>query len=1006
MVRALFLLLCLPAIANAQLPGETTTPSPDRGYIVRQYSGDNGLPQSSARDLLLDRNHFLWIATENGLVRFDGQHFHLYNAANTPVLRMNRFAVLSANRRHEVLIRSEFDPSVIFRVQPDYRIVVDTPATRLPNKLISYHSNGIFDLAPLLATKDPALDTLLQSSTYWIIDENEAVIRSTDDWYFLSRQPARMIRLSVPPAGGQPVYAFFKEDVFGTLAATGCRFFRHGRPVDIKIDPSLKPLLNAIAAPTSDAVSIYTKGDLVITRVGADIYTLRLDADTLKANLLFGGLQFLENQSSYSFQYDSSSGKLFVGTVKDGLFVVSPREFHVLGFPVKDYTSNVFMACQPIAGKRVLTSNGIFDLEHREGDVLFAAAKRPDRHCLFKTGDGRIWMSLDKKLYVYDSSFTYPVLPAPLAIDSYLSHILETSDGAVWISSLYSLWRYKDGELRPILTRVPAFMRHNIETIEEITPGTLWIGTWDGIFRLDMSTGQLLPEPVLPHVYARTIFRARDGSIWIGTYGNGYFKYLAGRFIPLPQDDHKYLLAAHAFLEDDKGFFWISTNHGLFRVRKSELDKSASGGGNAVFFEYFDKTFGFKTNEFNGGCTPAAFKDRQGHFYFPSLDGLVFFDPDSVRRELPGTAVLIDDLMVDSMSFDNAHPRVSADFNRIVADVSTPYYGPADNLHLEYIIDPMSDKWYPVGGDGKIVINRLPYGHYTLLVRDRLGADEQGAAAIVFEVLPHWYNTWLFYVFLIAVFLGLALILYKLRTRFLIRQNLRLQDKVEERTRELEESSLVKEKLVSVIMHDLRSPLFSMSLLLDHVAVRHREMTVQELDDVLTQVGDANRDLCRFSNDFLAWYNAQKEGFVVRNEMVELEPFVRETAALYQDIARRKGLTLVEAIPAGIFLYTDRNILAVVIRNLLDNSIKYTRTGGVRIEAQKMAGNILIHIRDTGVGMTGKKIAALLDEEKTIDATTSFGYRFVIELLQRLNSRLHIESTPGKGTDITLSFGL
>lgn len=1007
MVRTLCLLLFLPVVVCAQLSGPETTPSPDRDYIVQQYNGDNGLPQSSVRDLLFDRNHFLWIATENGLVRFDGLRFRLYNTENTPVLRMNRFVILSRNRQAEVLIRSEFDHSVIFKVRPDYQIDVDTPATHLPYKLISFHSNGVFDLSSLHSgTTAPALDTLLQSPYYWIIDENEAVIRSSDDWCFLSRNPARIVHLPVPPAHGQPRLAFFKKDVFGILGPGANQFFRHGEPANIVVDTSLKPLLDGIAGPTPNAVSVYTKGDLVVARLGTDVYTLRLDGDTLKAGLLFRDLDFLQNLSFYAFQYDSSSGKLFIGTLNQGLYIVSPREFHLLDFPVKDYPSNIFMAGQPLPGDRLLTTNGIFDLAHRQKDVVFAAANRPDRHCLFQSSDGRIWMSQQKRLYVYDSNFTHPDLLVPFPLDSYVSDIRETSDGAIWISSLFSIWRYKDGILHPVLGSVPAFMRHNIETIAEVTPGTLWIGTWDGIYLLNMHTGQLMPQPVLPHVYARTIFRAADGSIWIGTYGNGYFKYVDGRFVALPEDAHKYLSTAHAFLEDSLGFFWISTNHGLFRIRKRELDSSAAGSGGAVFFEYFDKTFGFNTNEFNGGCDPAAFKDRQGRFYFPSLDGLVYFKPDSVRRELPATCLLIDGLSVDAVPFDRKHSTVSADFNMIAANVSAPYYGPGDNLRLEYIIGPIGEKWYPIGSDGKIVINRLPYGHYTLRVRDRLGADVLASTAVDFEVLPRWYNTRLFFVFLLAGFFGLALVLYKLRTRFLIRQNMRLQQAVEERTMELEESSLVKEKLVSVIMHDLRSPLFSMSLLLDHVAKHHREMTASELDGVLTQVGDANKDLCRFSNDFLTWYNAQKEGFVVRNELFELDVFIRETAGLYHDIARRKGLTMEEHIPAGIFLYTDKNILAVVIRNLLDNAIKYTRSGGVRIEAGKTNEAVVIHIRDTGIGMTPEKIARVLSEAGTVEGSSGFGYRFIIELLQRLNGQLHIEGTPGKGSDITLSFSL
>ncbi|HVU99576.1 MAG TPA: hypothetical protein VHE34_30350 [Puia sp.] len=104
-----------------------------------------------------------------------------------------------------------------------------------------------------------------------------------------------------------------------------------------------------------------------------------------------------------------------------------------------------------------------------------------------------------------------------------------------------------------------------------------WIATRDGIYVYDLARESIHKDPILPHVYARNIYKARDSSIWVATYGNGFYKYEAGKFIPIPLDAEKYLSTAHTFLEDDNGFFWINTNHGLFRTRKSDLDDYTNG---------------------------------------------------------------------------------------------------------------------------------------------------------------------------------------------------------------------------------------------------------------------------------------------------------------------------------------------------------------------------------------------------------------------------------------------
>src|ERR1700755_1924256 len=105
-------------------------------YDIKQYNSENGLPQNSATGLLLDKNDFLWITTQNGLVRFDGRRFKIYDKSNTPAIRSNRFTVIAESSQREVLLGSSFDPAEIFKVGPDYKLVTDTARTRLPHKFL------------------------------------------------------------------------------------------------------------------------------------------------------------------------------------------------------------------------------------------------------------------------------------------------------------------------------------------------------------------------------------------------------------------------------------------------------------------------------------------------------------------------------------------------------------------------------------------------------------------------------------------------------------------------------------------------------------------------------------------------------------------------------------------------------------------------------------------------------------------------------------------------------
>lgn len=1022
--RVFFFFFLIQSVAVAQKDGDLPAMLHNDRYIITRYNSENGLPQNSAKDLLLDRNNFLWIATENGLVRFDGQRFRVYNTSNTPFLQTNRFAIISETPQRDVLFTSGFDASLIYKAMPDYRLMIDSPASRLPHKLICYHSNGIFDAAPMFARYarhgsplDPSpgsppgdttlLNALLHASSFWVLDKKEAVVRYVDDWYYLNNASGEVIKLPVAPEHKETQQAFFCHNIFGILREKGkILFFRNGRPAAITVDRTVTALLQSALATPSPGILFYTKGSLVIAKVANSIYTLHIDRDTMKATLLFQDLPFLENQPSYSFQYDSISERLFVGTQNEGLFVVTKRKFHTLAFGTNDFTSNVFMAFLLLPGEKILTSNGILD--RTGGSTLFTEEERIDRHAMFRSSNGRIWLTRNKRLLSYDSSFSGKIVEDSLPLDSYTTSFLEGTDHALWISTVSSILRRENGKLTVVLDRYPPFVKNNIETMAEVFPGILWIATRNGIYAYHMADNKLEEQPLFPHIYARNIFRARDGSIWVGTYGNGYFKYLHGDLISLPLDPQKYLAATHTFAEDDMGFFWIPTNHGLFRIKKSDLDSFAIDNKKNIYFDYFERSAGFNTNEFNGGCSPVSLKDPQGNFYFPSLNGMVWFNPDSIGSELPDRNLFIDNFSVDSASLDHTQAlRIKPDFLRIVVDLSTPFYGLAENLRLEYKIDPVGEKWYPVEAGGKIIINRLPYGKYILRVRKMNGWKEENFAyvSIPFEVLPQWYNTWLFYGLLAVLLICMVLLVLRLRTRFLLRQNIRLQRKVEERTEELEQSTALKEKLLSVIVHDLRSPLFSQSLLIGFLAENHPRMDPAELGEILEQLEESSKGICQFSTDFLTWYNSQMHGFTIRKEPIELAGFARATGAFYKNMADRKGLPLHYDISPGLLLFSDRNILAVVIRNIMDNAIKYTKSGSIRIRAEEDDGAIRIQVRDTGAGMSAARIREILSytEKETGKVTSTFGYRFITELTRKLGGHLHIESDPGKGTVVTVT---
>jgi len=986
-----------------------------KNYDIRQYNSESGLPQNSATGLLLDKNNFLWVTTQNGLVRFDGQRFRIYDKSNTPAIRSNRFSVIAESSQREVLLGSSFDPAEIYKVQPDYTVVTDTRRSQIAHKFLHINATGFFDCTPLFShyakgsngVDSIFLNRLVASETFVILNDHEVVVRdSLNAWYYLNNESAEVSRISI---GFNPesTHFFFLAGVFCAFSESGeWRFFRHGKEIKPRVDTAVSALMGK-ARPWLKPM-LGPGADQVLVRAGNDIYELYFRDDVLRARIIFPDLKVLDRLIATSFLFDRKNQRLFIATVTSGFIMVTRKIFRTVGFSSTDRLNNAFKAILLLPNHKILTQNGVLDFGGAN-DRQSTESVRPDGNCFYKARNGEIWVSREKRLHIYDNNFSKELYVDSLPLDSYIGCIIEDSRHTVWISTLTSLLKMEKGKLQYVIKEHPFFFTHNIESIAEVSPMVLWIASRDGIYAYDIVHNSIDKKPVLPHVYARNIYKAKDNSIWVATYGNGFYTWKGGKFIALPMDRHNYLSAAHAFLEDDNGYFWIDTNHGLFRTRKKDLDEFTINRNYAPYYYYFDKSNGFNTNEFNGGCNPAAQTDSEGKFYFPSLDGVVYFNPGEVHPELPDSGIFVDNLFVDSVRIDHLKPFViNPDFQQIVADVTTPFYGLEENLKLEYTLDSAGGKWYPVNRDGRITIHRLPHGKYALAVRKNNGGagDRYTRLTIAFEVQPHWYQGWLFYVLLALLAGGLLFVLNRLRTRILQQQNRRLQKKVEERTSELEQSTIIKERLLSVIMHDMRSPLFSQALMIDHLRRNYHKFSDAELNDLFFLLKDSSDRICQFSTDFLIWYDSQRQGFSLRHENIQLVDFIEETTLLYKNIAQRKGLYFTRDIQSGLGFVSDRNILAIVIRNLVDNAVKYTGSGGIGISASRENGHIQIQVQDTGQGMSALKIAEITayGEKAPAGTASNFGYRFIMELTQKLDGIVNIHSAPAGGTTVVVSF--
>lgn len=237
-------------------------------------------------------------------------------------------------------------------------------------------------------------------------------------------------------------------------------------------------------------------------------------------------------------------------------------------------------------------------------------------------------------------------------------------------------------------------------------------------------------------------------------------------------------------------------------------------------------------------------------------------------------------------------------------------------------------------------------------------------------------------------------------------RNAWLEKKVEERTQELMESNQVKDKLLGIVSHDLRTPLNNLSGLLELLEMKALSATgIREFSHTLR--GNIKHITGTMLN-LLNWSLAQMDRIETKPEQIALLMVVRHVMNTSRFAADQKGISLQEAVPGETMVQADRDQLELILRNLLDNAIKFTPQGGmVTVGCRPATGQqVTVYVADTGVGMTKEEAERLLRESNlyTTGGTenergTGLGLQLCKEFAVNNGSGLQVKSEPGTGTE-------
>jgi signal transduction histidine kinase len=983
-----------------------TQPIPVNGYAVQHFTDENGLPQNSINDLLFDKNGYLWLASQVGLVRYDGSSFHLYYPKDKAAMESN-ILLLGKDSGGAVYFQT-IDHQLYCYAGNNSRSLtpLNTPAS--PQPLLLNAQKQLFDFSAFLknahtpaeARERRAIfgDIFIHNENFYVTDAGGVYLHYHDSIYYYSNNGGllyRLSRLAAPDCrfltAGNRFYVLSRDKLLGVFEAGRTI----GKDQSIEADPR-----QAFPADIpADQYHIFSCGHVIHLLAGHLLYRLFPEAGGhLRASFLLD-LSFIPNISA--IEYNTGLDLLLVATNTEGFYFLRRNRFGIAGWTADLKTTMTHHLFGPMAllhDKAILTDKFIFT---PAGGFSWVKDHGPVwQRCLYIDRKDQVWAAYDslpgRRSTAMDPVAVYPPL------DGNIVDYTEDSAGHLYCLAARSVWRLDGDTFHRLDAATPSSPGPgDNEVIRYVGPHRLWIGNTNGLIEYDPLRNEAHNIPELTGSHVRAIHCCADSSVLIGTYGNGYFYYSHRRFFKMPLDKNGFLITAHCFLEDGKGNVWIPCNKGLFKTPKADMDAWVGDQSNQLYYYYYGRQDGLQTNEFNGGFNAPGIITPQGFIALLSMKGMVCFYADSLPTDFPHGAIDMTELDIDGKP---AGPTdtipLSAGYNSLVVKIASPYLGNRSNLYLEYNLSGFNEEWKEMPEDGLLNLSRLAPGNYMLRVRKVNGFGKNNYEYRQWSIIvpPVFYRTTWFLIAVAVIMLFLVGLLIQLR--------LKLVEKKKEMYKALLRTSRQREKLISLVIHDLRSPLRFLTMLAGDLHDNQDGFTPAEVKDRAFWVKKGAQDIYNFSEDFLLWVTSQKDNFKITKKLFYIRPLLQEIHDFYLEQALQKGNKISFEADEGLQVWSDPHLLITIIRNLTDNANKYTEQGIISISARRDNDELLITVADTGKGMSRQQVEAFLGKESldNVKSGSQLGHKFVFDLTQRLNGTLYVESGEHTGTTVSVRF--
>jgi signal transduction histidine kinase/ligand-binding sensor domain-containing protein len=956
--------------------------------VGEAWTTDQGLPQNVVRAIHQARDGYLWIVTMDGVARFDGVRFTIFDRSNTPGIETNRFTAIYEDSNGDLWLASEGG------VTRYHAGVFTTYSTRdgLPHPTVT----GI--------TGDA-------KGQVWVLS-NGQVLRWDANRFV--REPTALVPFT---------RSAWDSDIFFGLDRTTVYRFAHGQRDRWPLPESLRGRTNErIAQERSGALWIGVDNDgLAIVEDGRvrQTYTASRIAqhatpDTFDTpHLVYVGPDGRQwpmqvdhelhrlvtiteagnpRQLRFSVAYGDREGSLWLGTINQGLYRLRERPVSVLSgaeglagenvYPILEDRRGAIWAGVWNAGVSRILDGKIRNFTPADG--------LPSQHptALAEDRDGRLWVAgyarRNGGLATFGGDRFHPLTTQIVPDDTVITAIHFDAAGGMWLGTSHGLVRHRAGESKVFTVR-DGLAGDDLKVIVDDGHGGLWIGASGGVTRFrDRVLERWTERDGLPSPNVRALYLDADGVLWIGTYDGGLARLKDGRITRYTTTDGLFNTGVFQILPDDGGFFWIGCNRGIYRLSRRELTAFADGSTSDFTSLVLGTSDGLLNAEANGGYWPAGTRARDGRLWIPTQTGIAIVDPKNFGSSSAPVPAVIERVLVDQKPIDHENAvRIGPQPQNVEIQYTALSFVNSRHMRFRYRLEGLDEDWIEAGTRRTAYFTHVPPGSYTFSV---VAATAQGVwsatpASISVVVVPPFWRGWWFITLTVLVAAGLITLGYQRRVASMERA--RMQQ--EAFSRQLIALQEQERKRIAGELHDGLGQ--SLIVMRNWAALGASQLPAnapgrEELDEVARTASRAIGEMREMAQN-LAPYALERLGLA------------ETLAEMIDSVQRSSGILFTRDLdPLDGLLSRDAEMSFYrVAQEAVNNILKHSGATGATIRLKRNGMAVRLTIEDNGRGFDASSLSS------------GMGLSSMAERIRLFDGQYAVRSAEGRGTTIEVTMG-